>query len=117
MVFKSALTFVRHGAAELGTQHVDYRNLGLRLTYDPETRTMRADIDLAAHRWEMRRLNEMAVACPSKIDPGRNPHSHASMPAACARTNSVQLRPLRRGAGPSRRRRRMRRTEVADTTV
>jgi hypothetical protein len=30
-----------------------YRNLGLRLTYDPETRTVRADIDLAAHRWEM----------------------------------------------------------------
>jgi site-specific DNA recombinase len=30
-----------------------YRNLGLRLTYDAETRTVRADIDLAAHRWEM----------------------------------------------------------------
>jgi hypothetical protein len=30
-----------------------YRNVGLRLTYDPETRTVRADIDLAAHRWEM----------------------------------------------------------------
>ena len=30
-----------------------YHNLGLRLTYDPETRTVRADIDLAAHRWEM----------------------------------------------------------------
>jgi hypothetical protein len=28
-----------------------YRNLGLRLTYNPETRTVRADIDLAAHRW------------------------------------------------------------------
>jgi site-specific DNA recombinase len=28
-----------------------YRNLGLSLTYRPETRTVRADIDLAAHRW------------------------------------------------------------------
>ena len=28
-----------------------YRNLGLRLTYDPETRTVLADIDLATHRW------------------------------------------------------------------
>ena len=30
-----------------------YRNVGLRLTYDPETRMVRANIDLAAHRWEM----------------------------------------------------------------
>jgi hypothetical protein len=30
-----------------------YRNLGLRLTYYPKTRTVRADIDLAAHSWEM----------------------------------------------------------------
>jgi hypothetical protein len=29
------------------------RNIGLRLTYDPETRTVRADIDLAAHRWAL----------------------------------------------------------------
>jgi hypothetical protein len=28
-----------------------YRNLGLRLTYDPEARTVLADIDLARHRW------------------------------------------------------------------
>ena len=28
-----------------------YRNLGLRLTYNPETQTVRADIDLAQHRW------------------------------------------------------------------
>jgi hypothetical protein len=28
-----------------------YRNLGLRLTYLPETKTVRADVDLAAHRW------------------------------------------------------------------
>jgi hypothetical protein len=28
-----------------------YRNLGLRLTYNPETQTVRADIDLAPHRW------------------------------------------------------------------
>jgi site-specific DNA recombinase len=27
-----------------------YRNLGLRLTYLPETKTVRADVDLAAHR-------------------------------------------------------------------
>ena len=30
-----------------------YCNLGLRLTYNPATRTVRADIDLAAHRWGM----------------------------------------------------------------
>jgi hypothetical protein len=29
------------------------RNIGLRLTYDPETRTVQADIDLAAHRWAL----------------------------------------------------------------
>ncbi|GIE37097.1 hypothetical protein Ait01nite_101420 [Actinoplanes italicus] len=29
-----------------------YRNLGLRLTYLPETKTVRADLDLATHRWE-----------------------------------------------------------------
>lgn len=29
-----------------------YRNLGLRLTYTPETQTVRADVDLAAHRWD-----------------------------------------------------------------
>ncbi|MEV4538992.1 hypothetical protein AB0J82_34990 [Asanoa sp. NPDC049518] len=28
-----------------------YRNLGLHLTYDPETRTVRAQIDLEPHRW------------------------------------------------------------------
>jgi hypothetical protein len=28
-----------------------YRNLGLRLTYDADTQTVRTDIDLAAHRW------------------------------------------------------------------
>lgn len=28
-----------------------YRSLGLHLTYDPETRTVRASIDLATHRW------------------------------------------------------------------
>jgi site-specific DNA recombinase len=28
-----------------------YRNVGLRLTYDPETRTVPADIDLAKHHW------------------------------------------------------------------
>jgi hypothetical protein len=43
--------------------------------------------------------------------------SHASMPVACARTNSVQLGPLGRGAGPSRCRRRIRRTGVADTRM
>ena len=30
-----------------------YRNLGLRLTYEPDTRTVRADIDLAPHRWDL----------------------------------------------------------------
>jgi hypothetical protein len=29
-----------------------YRSLGLRLTYDPQTQTVRAEIDLAAHRWD-----------------------------------------------------------------
>lgn len=28
-----------------------YRNLGLRLTYDPERKRCRADVDLATHRW------------------------------------------------------------------
>jgi hypothetical protein len=29
-----------------------YRSLGLRLTYRPDTQTVRAEIDLAAHRWD-----------------------------------------------------------------
>jgi hypothetical protein len=33
-----------------------YRNLGLRLTYDPETRTVLADIDLATHRRDLARV-------------------------------------------------------------
>jgi site-specific DNA recombinase len=33
-----------------------YRSLGLRLTYSPELQTVRADIDLAAHRWDSVRV-------------------------------------------------------------
>ncbi len=33
-----------------------YRNLGLRLTYHPTTQTVRAEIDLAAHRWDSVRV-------------------------------------------------------------
>lgn len=29
-----------------------YRSLGLHLTYDPQTRTVRAEIDLVAHHWD-----------------------------------------------------------------
>ena len=29
-----------------------YRSLGLHLSYDPETQTVRASVDLAAHRWD-----------------------------------------------------------------
>ncbi len=38
---------------EAGPEHkLDvYRNLGLRLTCHPETQTVRANIDLAPHRW------------------------------------------------------------------
>jgi hypothetical protein len=41
-----------------------YRNLGLRLTYDPETRTVRTDIDLAAKMSPRTSIEE--------IDPVRN---------------------------------------------
>jgi len=43
--------------------------------------------------------------------------SHAIVPTACPRRNSVQLGPSRRGAGPSRRVRKMERTEVAETVT
>lgn len=33
-----------------------YRDLGLRLTYDPDTQTVRADVDLATHRWDSIRV-------------------------------------------------------------
>ncbi|WP_262286342.1 hypothetical protein [Micromonospora sp. MA102] len=33
-----------------------YRSLGLNLTYDPETQTVRASVDLAAHRWDSVRV-------------------------------------------------------------
>ncbi|MFI7081448.1 hypothetical protein ACIBO1_29530 [Micromonospora sp. NPDC049903] len=29
-----------------------YRNLGLHLTYNPQAQTVRASVDLAAHRWD-----------------------------------------------------------------
>jgi site-specific DNA recombinase len=33
-----------------------YRGLGLRMTYHPDTQTVRADVDLSAHRWSMDRV-------------------------------------------------------------
>ncbi|WP_319461364.1 hypothetical protein [Micromonospora sp. RTP1Z1] len=33
-----------------------YRQLGLRLTYQPETQTVRAEVDLSAHRGVMVRV-------------------------------------------------------------
>ncbi|MEU7997588.1 zinc ribbon domain-containing protein [Micromonospora sp. NPDC049060] len=33
-----------------------YRSLGLHLSYDPETQTVRASVDLAAHRWDSVRV-------------------------------------------------------------
>ncbi|WP_238451964.1 hypothetical protein [Micromonospora sp. 4G55] len=33
-----------------------YRSLGLHLTYDPETQTVRARMDLATHRWDSVRI-------------------------------------------------------------
>jgi hypothetical protein len=33
-----------------------YRSLGLRLVYDPEQQTVRADVDLATHRWDSVRV-------------------------------------------------------------
>jgi site-specific DNA recombinase len=33
-----------------------YRSLGLRLTYTPETQTVRANVDLATHRWDSVRV-------------------------------------------------------------
>ncbi|MFI6159038.1 hypothetical protein ACIA59_03720 [Micromonospora haikouensis] len=33
-----------------------YRSLGLHLAYDPETQTVRASVDLAAHRWDSVRV-------------------------------------------------------------
>jgi site-specific DNA recombinase len=38
--------------ADLDDKLAVYRNLGLRLTYDPQTLTVRAEIELAAHRWD-----------------------------------------------------------------
>jgi hypothetical protein len=43
-----------------------YRSLGLRLTYDPETQTVRADVDLAAHRW-IRFVSEGGLEPPRPI--------------------------------------------------
>ena len=33
-----------------------YRSLGLHLTYDPDTQTVRANVDLATHRWDSVRV-------------------------------------------------------------
>jgi hypothetical protein len=51
------------------------------------------------------------------MSPDRGGRPSGSMPAACTRRNAVQLGPLRRGAVPSRCRRRIRRTVVADTRM
>jgi site-specific DNA recombinase len=39
-----------------------YRDLGLRLTYLPERQTVRADVDLAAHRWDSVRVRGPTLA-------------------------------------------------------
>jgi len=44
------ITALRHAEPEHKLEV--YRSLGLRLTYSPETQTVRAEIDLAAHRWD-----------------------------------------------------------------
>ncbi|HEY3260299.1 MAG TPA: hypothetical protein VGJ95_08525 [Pseudonocardiaceae bacterium] len=41
-----------------------YRNLGLRLTYHPESQTVRAEIDLAAHRWDLVRVRRSTQTLP-----------------------------------------------------
>jgi hypothetical protein len=49
-----------------------YRNLGLRLTYDPETRTVLADIDLATHRWasvRVRGVIDTVTPCRTSDEP------------------------------------------------
>ena len=33
-----------------------YRALGLRLTYEPETQTVHASVDLGVHRWDSERV-------------------------------------------------------------
>jgi hypothetical protein len=44
-----------------------YRNLGLRLTYNAETRTVRASIDLATHRWDSVRVRRSTRTNPQPI--------------------------------------------------
>jgi site-specific DNA recombinase len=50
----SVATALRNAAPEHKLEV--YRSLGLRLTYHPETQTVQAQVDLAAHRWDSDRV-------------------------------------------------------------
>ena len=43
-------------AADPDHKHEVYRSLGLQLTYQPDTRTVQARIDLGPHRWVFARV-------------------------------------------------------------
>ncbi|MGE5829613.1 MAG: hypothetical protein ACM30G_14830 [Micromonosporaceae bacterium] len=52
-------------------KHEVYRSLGLQLTYQPETQTVRARIDLGPHRWVFARVGG---ATRTKNQPHPQPH-------------------------------------------
>jgi hypothetical protein len=72
-----------------------YRNLGLRLTYHPETRTVRADIDLAAHRWEMVCVRGV-IDTLTHVRIRTNPRSYSVSSAARTQTWCRTWRPRHR---------------------
>ena len=56
-----------------------YRQLGLRLTYAPELRTVRVAIEISAHSWG---YGLCPRGCPGSGHPGRVSHD---MPDGCTR--------------------------------
>ncbi|MBO4142124.1 hypothetical protein J5U46_18385 [Micromonospora tulbaghiae] len=56
------------------------RQLGLRLNYQPETRTVRAEVVLSAHRGAIvLRPRADTIYCPTAVDAQRNSEAHASL--------------------------------------
>ncbi len=73
-------TVLRH--ADPADKAEAYRQLGLRLNYQPETQAVRAEVDPNAHPGVMVRVRGGDTAhCPTADDPQRNAEARTSLAA------------------------------------
>ncbi|MEU7650776.1 hypothetical protein AB0C41_02070 [Micromonospora taraxaci] len=72
-----------------------YRQLGLRLNYQPETQTVRAAIDLSAHRLVMMCPRVYTAHCPTTDDAQRHSEACASLAAVGTSSGSPRRSPAK----------------------